>query len=202
MRLGILGGSFDPVHYAHLLMAEICREASQLDQVWFLPAAVAPHKQNRQVSEPHHRVEMLELAIGGHASFRVSDLELKRGGVSYTVETLRQIQDQQPGDNLFFIMGADSLSDFTTWRQPEEICELATPLVVARPDWPTPDYQALAGVVGSERAEQIRRSAVTMPLMQLSSTDIRQLTRQQQSIRFRLPRAVEKYIEANRLYRG
>ncbi|MDG2380113.1 MAG: nicotinate-nucleotide adenylyltransferase [Pirellulaceae bacterium] len=202
MRLGILGGSFDPVHYAHLLMAEICREACQLDQVWFLPAAVAPHKQNHQVSDALHRVEMLKLAIGGHSSFRVSDLELKRGGVSYTVETLRHIRSQQPDDNLFFIMGADSLRDFPTWRQPEKICELAMPLIVARPDWPNPDYRALAALVGPERAEQIQRSAVTIPLMQLSSTEIRQRVSQQQSIRFRLPRAVEKYIEANRLYRG
>lgn len=202
MRLGILGGSFDPVHYAHLLMAESCREGCQLDEVWFLPAAVAPHKQDRGVSDAQHRVEMLKLAIGGHPAFRVSELELQRGGVSYTVETLRQIHQQQPADDLFFIMGADSLRDLPTWRQPAEICEMATPLIVARPDWPTPDYLPLTKLVGEQRTVQIRQHQVEMPLMQLSSSNIRQRVADQRSIRFRLPRAVEKYIESHRLYRG
>jgi nicotinate-nucleotide adenylyltransferase len=199
MRLGIYGGSFDPVHYGHLLLAECCREQLQLDRVWFLPAAVPPHKQ-REISAAKHRVEMLRLALGGHESLEVSTLEIDRGGVSYTVDTLAAITAERPGTTLFLLMGADSLHDLRNWRQPERICELAIPAVVHRVDSPIPDVAVLSGYVPTERLEQIRRSQVEMPLIGLSSTDLRDRAATGRSLRFRTPRAVEKYIETNRLY--
>src|SRR4029077_3920571 len=119
MRLGLLGGSFDPVHYGHLILAESCREQCRLDAVWFVPAAIPPHKQNNKLSAPANRIEMLKLAIGGHEAFSVYTGEIDRGGVSYTVDTLQQLHDQEPQCELFFLMGADSLADLPTWRQPE-----------------------------------------------------------------------------------
>src|SRR5437763_13171124 len=132
MRLGIYDGSFDPVHYGHLLLAECCRETLLLDEVWLIPAAIPPHKQSRELSPAKARLEMLELALGGHEQLRASDIEIKRGGVSYTAETLAAIHDLHADAALFLLMGADSLHDLPTWREPGRICELAIPAVVRR----------------------------------------------------------------------
>ncbi len=201
MRLGIFGGSFDPVHYGHLLLAETCREQCRLDRIWFLPAAVPPHKQGKALAPAKARVEMLELAISGNEQFAVSTMELDRGGVSYTVETLRTITAQQPGEELFFLMGADSLHEMVTWREPAEICRLVTPVVVHRVDSPPPDFAVLSPLVSPERLAAIREHQVEMPLIDLSSTDLRQRAASGQSLRYRTPRAVEKYIETQGLYR-
>lgn len=201
MRLGIFGGSFDPVHYGHLLAAEYCREQNRLDQVWFVPAAVSPHKRNRRPTTDKARVEMLKLAIAGHEAFHVSTIELERGGISFTVDTLAEIHRQQPDAELFFVMGADSLAEFELWRTPKRICELAIPLVVARPGSPPPDHKSLAKFVDAKRLELIRQCQVVMPQIEISSTDIRQRVSQGKSIRFQTPRAVEKYIQAQALYR-
>ena len=200
VRLGIFGGSFDPVHYGHLLLAEFCREHNRLDKVWFMPAAVSPHKLDRRPTPDRSRVEMLELAIGGHDGFAVSRIELERGGVSYTADTLAEIHDQQPDTELFFLMGADSLADFGTWKTPATICELAIPVIVARPGSATPDYDMLAQFVDAQRLSLIRQCQVDMPQIEISSTDIRSRVAQGKSIRFQLPRAVEKYIETQDLY--
>ena len=117
MRLGLYGGSFDPVHYGHLLLAECCREALTLDEVWLIPAAVPPHKQARELAPAKARLEMLELALGGHEQIKVSQVEIDRGGVSYTVDTLTAVHQLHPGASLFLLMGADSLLDLPNWRE-------------------------------------------------------------------------------------
>lgn len=202
MRIGIFGGSFDPVHYGHLLLAESAREQAALDEVWFVPAAIPPHKQTRELTAAKHRVEMLNLAIGGHETFRVSTIEIDRGGVSYTVETLAAIHAEQPDAELFLLIGADSLADLPTWREPARICELALPIAVGRPGSPPPSYDALAGLLSPERLALARQHTVEMPLIGLSSTDLRARVAAGRSIRYRTPRAVEKYIETQRLYRA
>src|SRR5690242_13897575 len=121
MRLGIFGGSFDPVHYGHLLLAECCRETLRLDEVWLIPAAVPPHKQLRELADGKHRLQMLELALGGHEQIRASAVELERGGISYTVDTLAAVRDRSPAAELFLLMGADSLHDLPNWREPARI---------------------------------------------------------------------------------
>ncbi len=200
MRLGLLGGSFDPIHYGHLLMAETCREAARLDRVWFVPAATSPHKQGRTTAEARHRIQMLRLAIGGYAAFEVCEWEVERGGLSYTVETLQHVHAEHPQAELFFLMGADSLRDFPTWREPERICRLATPLVVSRPDAPPPDLSTLVPFLRPEQFETIQQHPIEMPLIQLSSSDIRDRCRQRLSIRFRTPQAVAKYVATQQLY--
>ena len=201
MRLGIFGGTFDPVHYGHLLLAECCREQARLDQVWFVPAAIAPHKSDRPPTPAAARVEMLELAIGGNEYFSLCLMEVEREGVTFTIDTLKEIKAAQPESELFFLMGADSLVDLPTWREPEGICELATPLVVGRPGAAAPDFDCLKEIVSPERLDVLRNSVVEMPMMGISSTEIRLRASRGQSIRYRTTPAVATYIEQAELYR-
>ena len=200
MRIGVFGGSFDPVHYGHLLLAETCRDQCPLDRVIFVPAATPPHKRGNSRTDAQQRVEMLRLAIGGHAGMEVSTMEIDRGGISYTVDTLKQLQEIHPDDELFFLMGADSLADLPSWRSPEEICRLACPLVVRRAGSPVPNIEVLTSVVDQDRLELIRQSQVEMPVIELSSTAIRSAVQEGRSIRFQTPRAVEVFIQQNGLF--
>jgi nicotinate-nucleotide adenylyltransferase len=202
MRLGIYGGSFDPVHYAHLLLAETCREQAQLDEVWFVPNSLSPLKRSTPPASAKHRQEMLLLAIGGNEAFRLCSKEIDRGGVSFTVDTLEEIHAEHPHHELFFLLGADSLHDLPLWRSPERICELALPLVVQRHGSPTPDFTVLDKLLSPERMAQAQSMLVHMPLVDLSSTDLRQRAAEGRSLRYRTPRAVERYIETQGLYRS
>lgn len=201
MRIGIYGGSFDPVHIGHLLIADLVREQYQLDGVRFVPAATAPHKQASEVTTAKHRVEMLELAVGGYRPFEVDRSEVERGGVSYTVDTLETLHAERSTDELFLILGGDSLVDLPTWRKPERICELARPIVVSRPGTPPPDLGLLKNLLPGLTTEQLQQCVVRTPVIEVSSTELRERVREGRSIRFRTPRAVEKYIETHGLYR-
>ncbi len=201
MRLGIFGGTFDPVHYGHLLLAEWCREARALDEVWFIPAATAPHKQHQTAATAADRTEMLRLATGGHPAFTVSPMEIDRGGVSYTVDSLAQIRAAHADAELFLLMGSDSLADLVHWREPAQICELSLPVVVHRGGTMPPDFGPLATLVSPERIDAIKNHVVDMPLVELSSSEIRRRAATGLSIRFQTPRAVEAYIESHGLYR-
>jgi nicotinate-nucleotide adenylyltransferase len=201
MRLGLFGGSFDPVHFGHLILAEFCRETARLDQIWFIPAAKPPHKQDRPLSPDADRLAMLNLAMAGHESFVVSPLEVDRGGVSYTVETLQAIRQQHPKAELFLLMGADMLADLPNWREPAEILRLATPLVTRRAGEPEPDVSCLSAFLPPERIATLRSEIVPMPLIEISSSELRRRVAAGQSIRFQTPRAVEEYIRTHGLYR-
>jgi nicotinate-nucleotide adenylyltransferase len=202
MRIGIFGGTFDPIHYGHLLLAESCREQCQLDEIWFVPAATPPHKRTRELSPARERLAMLELAIAGHPSFRLSSLELDRGGVSYTVDTLEAIRAERPADELFLLMGADSLRDLPTWREPARLCEQATLVVVMRHGSPAPDLATLKSLFPADQAAQVRSLQIDMPVIELSSSDIRKRVAAGNSIRFRTTRAVEAFIDTHQLYKG
>lgn len=208
MRLGIFGGTFDPVHYAHLLLAESCREQLKLDQVWFLPAAVPPHKQQRELAPADARVEMLELAIAGQAAFQVSKYEIERGGVNYTADTLSHFKSEDPQRELFFLMGADSLKDLPNWRDPARLCQAAIPVVVHRAipgsqtDGGSLDFGVLSGLIPPETIDVIRQHQVSLPRIDLTSSDLRARVAEGRSIRYRTPRAVESYIESHGLYRS
>src|SRR4051794_28110021 len=132
MRLGIYGGTFDPIHLGHLILAESCREQCGLDRVWFVVAGEPPHKPGDRTPVAD-RLEMARIAIAGHPAFEVSELETSRPGPHYSVETLEEVHRQHPADELFFLIGADSLADLPHWRRPERIVELATVVVVDRP---------------------------------------------------------------------
>lgn len=191
MRVGVFGGSFDPVHYGHLILAENSREAARLDRVLFVPAPRPPHKLGREQTPFFRRVEMLELAIAGHPAFQVSQIEKDRPGPSFTVDTLSQLKAEHPEAELFLLLGSDSLQDLPSWFRPDRIAELATLVVTPRP--------------GAERSPELpfpfRIVWVDAPRIDISSSDIRQRVQSGRTIRYLLPRAVECYIETHRLYR-
>ena len=200
MKIGLIGGSFDPVHYGHLLLAERCREECQLDEVRFVPAATAPHKQAGGRATGEHRMQMLKLATSGHAAMVPWDVELQRGGISFTVDTIRELRHECPQDELYFLVGADTLHDLPNWREPTEICELATIVAVHRPGSPNADLSVLNRVTSQTRIERFAQHIVQMPQLDLSSTEIRNRVATDRSIRFQLPRAVEQFIIENGLY--
>lgn len=206
MRIGIFGGSFDPVHMGHLLAAESCREQARLDRVLFMPAAVPPHKQDRLLARSEERIDMLRLAIGGHDGFAVSTDEIDRGGVSYTVDTLGRIRAAHAGDELFLILGPDAIRDFPTWREPLRILDLADVLAVERADLDDlhrlEGEQAVVETFGRDRLARIIAARVRMPAVGVRASELRDAVAAGRSIRFRTPRAVEQYIRAHGLYRG
>lgn len=198
MRLGLFGGTFDPVHFGHLILAEQCREQCALDQVWFLPSGNPPHKTVTGVTPGRARAEMLELAVAGQPQFVVNRIELSRTGKSYTYETLEQLHEEDAERELLFLIGGDSLAELPTWRNPERIAELATIVAVNRGDRPLPEMAALRRQFGEKIASSIRQA--TMPGIDLSASDIRRRVRRGQSIRFMTPRPVEAYIAEHGLY--
>jgi nicotinate-nucleotide adenylyltransferase len=198
MRLGIYGGTFDPVHYGHLVLAEQCREQCALDEVWFVPAGQPPHKLTAPISPAQARVDMLELALAGCPEFRVSLVETAREGPSYTVDTLKHLAEEDSSRELFLLMGADSLADFATWRDPAGILALTTLVVVNRG---TPDARELARLAAPfAESPQKRVQFVSMPSIGISASDLRRRVSTGGSIRFLVPRAVAAYIADCRLY--
>lgn len=203
MRLGIYGGSFDPVHLGHLTLARCCAEQARLDELWFVPAAQQPLKPSGPRATEQQRLDMLELALENQPGISISKLEIERGGVSYTVDTLRAIQQQQqPEATLFFLMGADSLAEMPHWHQPAEICNLATLLVVRRAGMPEPDFGVLETMVSEERLQEIVAAQVEMPEVPISSSGIRALVATSGHWQAMVPEKVADYIEQLGLYRG
>ena len=190
MRVGVMGGSFDPIHLGHLRAAENAREALPLDLVLFVPAAEPPHKPTFTLSPARDRLAMVELAIAGNPSFVSSDLELRRSGPSYTVDTLAELARERRGDELFLLVGSDTLGEMATWREPERIFALSTIAVLDRP--------------GAEAAPSPLPSArvvrVSGPGLFLSASEVRRRVREGLSIRYLLPDTVAAYIAAHGLY--
>ena len=195
MRLGIFGGAFDPIHNGHLLLTQQCREQCQLDEVWFVPTKIPPHKEAGSLSPDEARVEMLKLATAGRSDFVVSEIELNREEVSWTVDTLTLLRDERPEDELFFLIGADSLRDFPSWKEPETIAKLATVVAVNRGET---SLDELTAGLKPELSASVR--LVTMPGISISATDLRSRVSSGKSIRYLVPRAVEEFILAQKLY--
>ncbi len=192
MKLGIFGGTFNPPHMGHLVVAERVRADLQLSRVVFVPSFISPHKQDREIASGEERLMMLRLALGGDPRYEISDLEIRRGGVSYTVETLAEMDRVHPGDELFFLLGMDNLLEFDTWKDPQRIVELATIVVMARPGFARPEQPPIDG---------LNLMYCNVPEIAISSTEIRQRVRGGESIRFLLPEVVEEYIHGRGLYR-
>lgn len=202
MRIGILGGSFDPPHIGHLWIAEAVRETLKLDEIRWIPAAISPLKPGGPVASNEQRRQMVALAISGCSEYLVDDRELNRGDVSFTVDTLQSLTTEFPTAEFFLIMGSDSLASIQQWHQPERLLELATLVVLQRGSEDDIDFNVLSGFAGETQIERIRESQVSMPLIELSSSEIRARVRNGQSIRFRTCRSVEAYIRAEKLYRA
>jgi len=200
MRIGILGGSFDPPHVGHLWIAEAVRESLNLDEIRWIPAAISPLKPGGPVASNEQRRQMLGLAIAGCESYRLDDRELQRGEVSYTLHTMQDLKKELPDAEFFLIMGSDSLASIRQWHQPERLLELVTLVVLQRAADDKVDFSVLSGLASETDIQRIRESQVTMPLIELSSSELRKRVEKGQSIRFRTPRSVEAFIKAEKLY--
>ena len=201
MRIGIFGGSFDPVHFGHLLLAEWAREQAALDEVWLMPAFLAPHKTGGPRTSGEQRVKMLEIATADNPALKVSRLELEREGISYTADTLREIHRTHRNDQLFLLMGADSLADLPNWREPEAICSLATPLVARRFGSGELDFSVLYKLASPVVLAAAEKMQLLMPVVDFSSTELRRRVQAGESLRYQTPVEVIKYITSHGLYR-
>jgi len=202
MRLGIFGGSFDPVHFGHLRLAACCHDQGRLGRIWFVPAATPPHKQEKTSTPIDLRIEMLELALADVPYAEVCRLEMERGGISYTLDTLAEIRRRRPDDELFLLLGSDSLADLPTWHRPDEVCRLASPMVVFRAGWPEPDFSVLDDLLPRENGTAIRGMMVEMPPTAVTSTEIRRRVELGQNIDGMTPPEVVRFIEERGIYRG
>lgn len=220
-HIGIIGGSFDPVHNGHLGLARAARDTFKLDRVLFVPAGIPPHKQSQTLTPAHHRLEMLRLALGGEVGFEVSEVELERGGVSYTIDTLDALQARWPDAEWSLIMGADTFLDIETWKQFERVLAVCNLLVASRPGVPLDgmfeDIEALFSKLPytykpsyPDAFKKVYTCAETgrtitlfaIPPQAVSSTEIRDALQRGKPVKKMLPPDVEGYIMAHRLYQA
>lgn len=215
-KLGILGGTFNPVHYGHLAAAEEVRDRLKLDRVLFIPSALPPHKQEEDMPSSVQRLEMVRLAVTGNPHFKVSDIEVKRGGKSYTIDTIEALLPLHPGAELFFITGLDSFLDIETWKEWERLLSLCSFVVLSRPGYSFVDLakigfltqaeQELASLDRRETEQAVVKSGgirvflERISLYDISSTDIRTRIHQARTVKYHLPESVEHYIIENKLY--
>jgi nicotinate-nucleotide adenylyltransferase len=210
VTLGILGGTFDPIHVAHLRIAEEARETLALERVLFVPAAAPPHRRAPGPT-PEQRLAMVRLAIASNPRFEALDLELRRAGPSYSVDTLRELGERHPGARLWFVIGSDAFAELDTWHRPEELCGIASFAVARRPG---SDDRPLASLVppslsnafrttaaGLEHASGQQVRALPGAPLEVSATDLRRRVARGASIRYLVPDPVIEYIEKNRLYK-
>ncbi len=195
MRRGIFGGTFDPIHIGHLILAEEALLRLPLDRVTFVPAGTPWRKPGRPITPAADRLAMVRLAVADNLGFDVSEAEIERGGYSYMADTLAQIAGA--GEELFVILGADALVDLPDWVRPDEIVRLARIVVAARPG-----FDATAVSAAAARIEGLRERLILlpMPLIEVSATDLRGRARRGESLRYLVPEAVASYIRAHGLY--
>ena len=215
-RIGILGGTFNPIHYGHLAAAEEVRDRLKLDRVLFIPSNFPPHKQDEHVPSALERMEMVRLAISGNAYFEPSDIEIKRGGTSYTIDTIEALRQAYPGAELYFITGLDTFLEIQTWHEWTRLLTLCCFVVLSRPGYRFVDLMKIDFVKSAEndlaaldrgdlQHAEINSTAFTIflemiPLYDISSTDIRKRVKEGLSIKYLLPEAIEIYIIKKRLY--
>ncbi len=197
-RLGVIGGTFDPPHCGHLVLAEDAHVQLRLDRVLFVLAGQPPHKPGRPITPVHHRVAMVEVAIADNPAFALSRVDLDRPGPHYTVEMLALLRQEHPEAELFFLMGGDSLAEFPAWRDPAGIVRQARLAVMQRPGY-EPDLAALERTVPGIRERLVWLDA---PYLDIASSDLRRRARGGLPLRYLVPLPVEDYIHAHRLYRA
>lgn len=194
MRTGIMGGTFNPPHNAHLLIAELAKEQYGLDRIIFITSGNPPHKSD--FADAEHRFNMTRLAIAGNGAFLDDSFEIDRKEKSYTVHTLEYLKEKYPSDELFFIIGEDSLKDLPKWYMPDEILKLANLLVFARTS--NEGLQRTIETMREKYSENI--FPIASPIIEISSTDIRQRIKNGKTVRYMVPDAVLEYIKENGLY--
>jgi len=199
-KAGILGGTFDPIHTGHLIMAENAREEAGLEQVLFVPARKPPHKLDQSICDVKHRLEMVRLATQNNPFFEVSEIESARPEASYSVDTVKQLKKANPGTEFYFIIGGDSLLELHTWREPERLVQLCEFVVAIRPE---DDLERIKGSglgLSSEAVEKLTRHVITSNPIGISASQIRNRVAQGRSIKYLVPAEVEQYIKEHNLY--
>jgi nicotinate-nucleotide adenylyltransferase len=187
VKIGILGGTFNPIHAGHLIIAEEAREKLGLDQVIFVPAYLPPHKDNSDIAPARQRLEMVKLAIKGNRHFCVSDMEIKRDGRSYTIDTIREFKKIYPNEDLYFIIGSDLLTYLEEWKDLSEIIKMVKFIAATRPGYPLEKIPSYI-------------STLAIRAVDISGFEIRNCVRENKSFRYLVPEAVYRYILKKRLY--
>lgn len=201
-RIGIMGGSFDPVHMGHVVIAQDAVERLELSEIVFIPAAIPPHKQHLQQVDAGHRMNMLRLAVESDSRFSVSDIELQRGGVSYTIDTVRALKAEQPGEEWVLVVGSDTLVDLHNWYKIDELLDLCDVATFLRPGESDLGEVADKMLLSDARKEILLRNVVETHLVGISSSEIRMRMAEGSSIRYLVPPEVEMYIYEHGLYQG
>lgn len=200
MKIGIMGGTFDPIHNGHLIIAQEVAYKLNLEKVLFIPAADPPHKQRQQVEPVAHRLEMVRLAVAGNPCFELSRIEIERGGLSYTVDTLEELHRHyattKQAVEFYFIIGADAAADLLKWQRPERLVELTRLAAVGRPGYVLPLDELIAAMPQLKD----RIELVIAPLIEIAATEIRERICKGAPVKYLLPAAVEEYIVRNKLY--
>lgn len=199
-RIGILGGTFDPIHLGHLILAKEAKEKCKLDEIWFMPAKTPPHKLNKIVSDFSVRKDMIELAIKDHKGFYCSDFENTLEGNSYTFNTLEKLEGRFAGDDFYFIMGADSFYEIETWKNPEIILKIAN-LIVASRDYSNESLTLKSHFEYLKSKYEIKGISFLDTMdVDISSTMIRELAKAGEDIEKYVPKSVCRYIKENKIY--
>lgn len=202
-RIGLYGGSFDPIHHGHLIVARAVAERTRLSTVCFLPSGRPPHKLDRAIVGVEHRLAMVQAAISGEALFSCSDFDARREGPSYTIDTVRHFRSLHgPAAELFWIIGADSLAELVTWRQVSDLVDECTIIAAARPGWDQVDWSSFAKLLTTAQIDKLRGGVVSTPQIDISSTEIRDRLMRRLSIRYLVPEAVQEFIDARGLYQS
>jgi len=200
-RIGLYGGSFNPIHYAHLVLAEQAREALGLDRVIFVPAKSPPHKALVHLAPASERLRMVRLAVADHPGFRVSDIELRRKGPSYTIDTVKAFRRRFGRQTkIFFLIGADTVGELPTWKSVRELATLCNIVPLNRPGARKATLRMLSPTLGVDAARGILSATLSMPNLDISASDIRRRVSEGQSIRYLVPAAVEALIRRKNLY--
>lgn len=219
MKIGLCGGTYDPIHTGHMIMGEEARDVLDLQSVLFIPAKIPPHKRDMKITSPEHRLAMVELAVRNHTSFSSSDLELKRDGPSFTVQTLEYLRTTRPDDELYFVMGQDAFIEIETWHRFKDVFDLCRLVIVTRPGSPPVEPRRFSAAVRRffpDDAITLKGSPDTgrdllqtnwricflpIPALHISSSEIRCRIREERSIRYLVPAPVRTYIRNKNLYK-
>lgn len=194
----LMGGTFDPIHYGHLVVAEEVRQRFNLAKVVFIPAGQPPHKTDKVILDAQHRVNMTRLAIASNPYFEISTIEVERQGLSYTVDTIEQLRRSFQVENIYFITGADAILEILTWKDTERLLDMTYLIAATRPGYA---LNHLAETLGSLPAPFMKRILpLEVPALAISSSDIRKRVREGRSIKYLLPESVETYIHQNNIY--
>lgn len=200
-RIGLYGGTFDPIHMGHLIVAESVADLARLDRILFLPSSDPPHKKSEGITPGEVRAQMVAAAIVGNPRFALDRFDLDRAGPTFTIDTVRHFAAALgSGTDIAWIIGADSLTEISSWRDAGDLIDSCEVLTAARPGWEQPDWDGLSRALGESRVERLRRGVLATPLLEIAASEIRGRIRSGRSIRYLVPESVEDIIRRSALY--